>query len=236
MKRIHLLGIGLLTLVCLGATPEATKDGFTDKFDISADHFSSTGKNDFFILEPGYQTTYEGVEDGEKGKLIITVLDETKKLGDIETRVVEEREWSGDDLVEISRNYFAVDKTTNDVYYFGEDVDTFKNGKSTGHAGSWHHGENGAHFGLAMPADPKVGQKYYQELAPKEAMDRAEVVSISEEITVPAGKYSNCLKTLETSPLEPDSKEHKFYAPKVGLIIDGGLKLVKFGQKDQKAN
>ena len=41
------------------------------------------------------------------------------------------------------------------------------------------------------------------------------------------------MKTLETTPLEADEKEYKYYAPEVGLLIDSGLKLVKYGMKGQ---
>src|SRR5437762_8506857 len=42
---------------------------------------------------------------------------------------------------------FALCKRTNSVYYFGEDVDIYKNGKIVGHEGSWLSGEKGAKFG-----------------------------------------------------------------------------------------
>jgi hypothetical protein len=80
-----------------------------------------------------------------------------------------------------------------------------------------------------MPGTPKVGQRYYQEIAPGEAMDRAEVVSTTGKKTTPAGAFENCVKTEETSPLEPGTKEYKWYAPGVGLIADGTLPLVKYG-------
>ena len=91
-------------------------------------------------------------------------------------------------------------------------------------------GEKGARFGLFMPGEPLLGARYYQEQAPSEAMDRAEVVSLSAELTTPAGSFTGCLKTLETTPIEPDSREHKLYAPGVGLIRDGELMLVKVGR------
>jgi hypothetical protein len=176
--------------------------------------------------------TYEGKEDGEPHRLVITVLPETKAVDGVETRVVEEREWAAGHLEEVSRNYFAIDTATSDVYYFGEDVDTYRNGKVTGHEGGWQSGVNGAHYGLAIPAAPKVGQRYYQEFAPRTAMDRAEIVSTTLTKKVPAGEFANCVRTEETSPLEPGSKEYKVYAPDVGLIVDGGLQLVRQGHAD----
>lgn len=203
--------------------------GWSDRFDVPKDHFASAGRGTYFVLEPGYQAVYEGQEDGEPTRLVITVTDQTKKVDGVETRIVEEREWHDGKLAEVSRNFFAIDKTTEDVYYFGEDVDTYKNGKVRNHEGSWQAGANGAHYGLAMPGAPKVGQRYYQEIAPGEAMDRAEVVSTTGKKTTPAGAFENCVKTEETSPLEPGTKEYKWYAPGVGLIADGTLPLVKHG-------
>ena len=226
--------IALLTsalLMSIAALARADAEGFADKFDVNPADFGSVGRNDFFILEPGYQCVYEGTEDGKPARLVISVLDETKKVDGVETRVVEERESVDGKLVEVSRNFFAIDKNTNDAYYFGEDVDTFdEGGKVKGHPGSWQSGKDGAHFGLFMPVRPVVGQKFYQEVAPKVAMDRCEVASLSERIDVPAGKFEDCLKTTETTPLEPDNTEHKFYAKGVGLIVDAGLKLVKSGK------
>lgn len=88
-------------------------------------------------------------------------------------------------------------------------------------------GVNGAHYGMALPGSPRVGEKYFQEVAPKDdAMDRAEVVSTSVKKNVPAGEFSDCVRTEEASPAEPGTKEYKLYAPGVGLIEDGGLRLV----------
>lgn len=141
----------------------------------------------------------------------------------------EEREFHKGKLVEISRNFFAISKRTNNVYYFGEDSDTYRNGKVVNREGTWRSGVNGATYGLAVPANPRVGDRYYQEISPKVAMDRAEIVSTTEIVTVPAGRFTDCLKTEETTPLEPGVKEYKLYAAGVGLVVDGGLELVRYG-------
>jgi hypothetical protein len=56
-------------------------------------------------------------------------------------------------------------------------------------------------------------------------------VSLSERATTPAGTFEKCLKTEETTPLEPGDKEYKLYAPGVGLVQDGPLSLVSRVQK-----
>jgi hypothetical protein len=83
-----------------------------------------------------------------------TVLNETKTVDGVECRVVEERETKDGKLVEVSRNYFAIGKRTNSVYYFGEDVDIYKDDKVVSHEGAWLAGKNGARFGLMMPGLP----------------------------------------------------------------------------------
>ena len=76
------------------AGPPAAKSRvlYTDEFFIEDCTFANTGANQFFILEPGYQQTFVGEEDGEKVELVITVFDETKNVDGVETRVVEETE------------------------------------------------------------------------------------------------------------------------------------------------
>lgn len=189
---------------------------------------ATSGRNRYFILEPGYQLVLEGEEGRKTISLTITVLDETKRVAGVETRVVEERESAGGKLLEVSRNYCAMGVQSRNVYYFGEDVDEYQ-GDKVGHGGAWLAGVNGAQCGILMPGEIQIGAKYYQEKAPKVAMDRAENVSASETAKTAAGTFENCLKVKETTPLEPGGVEYKLYAPEIGLVQDGGLRLVKYG-------
>jgi hypothetical protein len=223
-------GMVLLALT-LVASAQGTKDAgkqppssqaWRETFDTDKVNLVDTGRNTYFVLEPGYRLTLEHGKDS----LMITVLDETKIVDGVKTRIIEERETGGGQLIEISRNYFAIDKTTSDLYYFGEDVDMYRAGKVTSHEGSWLAGANGAKFGLMMPATPKVGDKYYQEQAPKIALDRAEIISVTETAKVPAGAFHDVLHTRESSGLESGS-EDKWYAPDVGLIKDAEFVLAK---------
>ena len=193
---------------------------FTDTFIVDEKDLASTGRNPFFILEPGYQLVLEN--PAKKEVLTITVLDETKKVGAVECRVVEERETVDGKETEVSRNYFAICKKTSSLYYFGEDA-----------GGAWLHGEKGARFGMLMPGTVLLGARHYQEVAPGAAMDRAEVISLTETVETPAGKFEKCLKVLETTPLEPEDKAYKYYAPGVGLVREGAMKLVRHGKKDK---
>jgi hypothetical protein len=207
---------------------DQTTEGWLSSFDLENCNFASTGENSYFILKPGYQVTLEGEEDGEELQLVMTVLDETKVVNGIETRVVEEKETEGSNLVEISRNYFALCKPTNNAIYFGEDVDIYEDGEIVSHEGAWLAGQNGSKAGMIMPEKVEVGLKYYQEIAPGVAEDRVEIVSVNDTLDTPAGTFDQVLKTEETNPLNPDEKEFKFYAPGIGLIQEEVIKLVNY--------
>lgn len=215
------LGVSLCLVLASQTTP------WRQSFPTEGLDLRTVGENTYFILRPGYQLSFRN-NDKKPTTLVITVLNETKNVGGIEGRVVEERESKGGELVEISRNYFAIDDKTKDVYYLGEDVDMYKNGKVTSHEGSWHHGTDGARLGLFVPGTPAVGQRFYQEQAPRVAMDRVEVVSVTDTLATPAGTFKGCLRIKESSPLEPLLRDYKTFAPGIGLAKDGDLLLVSY--------
>jgi hypothetical protein len=136
-----------------------TSEGLMTSFDLENCDFSSTGKNSYFILEPGYQVILEGEEDGEKLQLVMSVLNGTKMVDGVETRVVEEKEAEGGNVVEVSRNYFAMCMPTNNAIYFGEDVNMYEDGRIVSHEGAWLTGQNGAKAGMIMPGKVEVGLK-----------------------------------------------------------------------------
>ncbi len=225
-KRWMRPGLVVIFAFAVGAAPvrgDEAAGKFQDTFKVDKTKLADKGQGTYFILEPGYRLI---LEEG-KDTLTITVLDETKLVDGVKCRVVEERETKGGKLEEVSRNYFAIDKATGEAYYFGEDVDAYdKDGKIKSHEGSWLSGVEGARFGMLLPGKPRIGARYQQEVAPGVAMDRAEVVSISEVVEVPAGRFTRCLKTRESSGLE-SGVEEKVYAPGVGLLKDGGFKLAR---------
>lgn len=197
---------------------------FTTDFRLDECTFSPTGSNTYFILEPGFQATFAGEEDKQFVDLTITVLDEIKTVDGVDTRVVEERELHDGELAEVSRNYFAICTETNSVFYFGEDVDIYEGGEIVSHESSWLANSDNQP-GLMMPGIVLLGSRYYQEMAPDLAEDRAIITAMGQTVETPAGTFDNCIETFETTPLEPNAKETKFYAPGIGLVKDGDVEL-----------
>ena len=228
--RAVVVTVAGLVLVAVGAVLSggtgAQEGTYTETFALDQCNFSSTGSNPYFVLQPGHQLVLAGKEHGKEAQLTITVLNETKQIAGVETRVVEERETQDGKLAEVSRNYFAMCQRTNSVFYFGESVDIYKGGRVASHEGSWEAGEHGARAGLMMPGIVLLGARYYQEIAPGTAMDQAEIRSLTKTLQTPAGGFRNCLEVGESTPLEPGPMEFKFYAPGVGLVKYGLLELV----------
>lgn len=227
-RRLPLTCFAWLATLAASASDARAQAGtvWTRDFAVEKTDLRSEGRNAYFVLEPGYTLVFEKGPDRVTKK----VLSETRTVDGVETRVVEERETKHGKLVEISRNYFAIDARTKDVYYFGEDVDIYKDGRVVSHDGAWLSGTKGARFGLAMPGSPNLKSAYFQEVAPGVAMDRSAVVSLTETFTSPAGTFTKCLKTEETTPIEVGAKDYKLYAPGVGQVSDGPLVLVKYGK------
>jgi hypothetical protein len=213
-------------------TEQAESEGeneYTSSFRAEDCTFTSTGRNPFFILEPNYQLVLSGGDAGDVAQVMITVLNETRDVNGTETRVVEERETLGSELAEISRNFFAICEETNSVFYFGEEVDDYENGILIAHEGAWLAGEGANKAGVIMPGTILLGARYYQEIAPDIALDRAEIIDMGEVIQTPSGDFTDTLITQETNPLEPDVAELKYYAAGIGLIQEEDLKLERYG-------
>jgi hypothetical protein len=217
----------------VGAAPQ-----FTSQFEEDECTFSSTGRNAYFTIRPGDWVLLEGLDDGELVRLKITVLNQTKKItfktkeGEAMTvvaRVVEERESKGGKLVEVSRNFFARCTETNDIFYFGEEVDIYDEDGETiiSHDGAWLAGKQGALPGVIMPGRFLLGSRYFQEIAPGVALDRAEHVKMGFTVHAAGTAFEDCVEVKETTPLE-SGVSIKQYCAELWLVADGVLELVDF--------
>jgi hypothetical protein len=199
----------------------------TSTFYLDQCEWSSTGGNLFFRLDPGLQLVLQGEEDGAALEVVVSVLDETETVNGLETRVVEERESEDGELVEVSRNFFAACVQTGSVFYFGEEVDDYEDGQVVGHEGAWRVGEGENRPGLIMPAQPLLGARYYQEIAPGIAEDATETVAVGVTAEVPAGTFEGCIVQMDVNPLNPGPGDEKVYCPGIGLVQDEALVLVE---------
>ena len=174
--------------------------------------------NNYFPLIPGTIFSYEG--EDEDGAVILVedyVTDSTKVIMGVTCVVVENKEWEDGELIEVTDDWYAQDLDGN-IWYFGEYSEELEDGVVVSTAGSWESGVDGALPGIIMFAAPYIGVWYRQEYYEGEAEDVAQVLSLTEAVTVPYGTFTDCLQTAEWNLLEPGVVEHKFYAPGIGMI------------------
>jgi len=133
----------------------------------------------------------------------------------VEALAVEERDYENGELAETALDYFA-QSDDGAVYYLGEEVDEFKNGKLVSHEGSWMLGKDTQKPGIIIPGHPRIGDKFKSEDVSKEIHEDDEVISLSERVQTPAGTYDNCVKVKEK--LADGAIEYKYYASGIGVV------------------
>src|SRR4029078_12857208 len=153
--------------------------------------FVDTIDNPFMPLIPGTTLIYRGTDaDGKTMLDRFTVTNESQLIMGIRTTVVRDRVYTDGELTEDTRDYFAQDRTGN-VWYFGEATREFEDGEVTSTEGSFEAGRKGAKAGVIMKALTAPGDYYSQENAPGVAEDRARVLSLHEQTTVPFGTFGD---------------------------------------------
>jgi hypothetical protein len=219
-NRSHYVAIGAVFAVCVGGylvwtqRPSTAAIAAYDPV-INPQDFVPEINNKYFTLKPGTKFTYQDKRGIERIEL--TVTNETKKLMGVTTRGVRVTEWRYGALKEDTIDWYGQDKAGN-VWYFGEAVNNYKNGKLIHHKGSGEAGVNGAKPGIIMRANPKPGDTYRQEYYKGYAEDMGTIVATDKKITVPHGTFENCLQVRDWSRLDY-TNEHKYYCPAIGFLV-----------------
>ena len=202
----------------------SVKDFERAKFDKSSPYID----NKYLPLKPGSKLIYKGsaIPEGEKTRVkrrvVTTVTDLSKWIDGVRTLVIWEKDYTAGKLGESEIAFFAQDKAGN-VWLLGEYPEEYENRKVVD-APTWISGQKGAHAGIAMLANPKVGSPdYAQGFAPPpvEFIDRARVYKKGQKTCVPVECYKNVLVIEEFEKGVPGVFHLKYYAPKVGLVKVG---------------
>jgi len=191
--------------------PEFERANFVNPDDIGG----SVAPNPYLPLIPGRSLVYKSAEED----ILVTVTRDRKKIDGVWCRVVRDTVTSDGELVEDTIDWMAQDIEGN-VWYCGEATAEYEDGMPVNTDGSFQADVDGARPGILMKAAPAVGDVYRQEFALGEAEDAARIVNLHGSASTPgASCQDDCLVTRETTALEPDAKEKKFYKPGVGEIL-----------------
>lgn len=222
MMRSALMVAWIVLVAGVSTWSHAASPTFSHPLDIT---------NPLHPFPPGAVKVFAGSKDKAKTVIVDIYKSETRTFqlagADVPCHVLQETEFQGGQLSEISQNFFA-QADDGAVYYFGEVVDEYENGVVTAHEGSWLVGgpttpgdpaetANASMPGLFMPPNPAVGDTYKPEdLLP--VVDETDTVkAVGKAVGVPAGRFANAIQVLETSQL-PGAPETKWYAPGIGVL------------------
>ncbi len=183
--------------------------------------------NPFFPLIPG--TTFTYLTPDQVNKDVFAVTHNTRVIDGVTCVEVHDSVYRNDVLTEDTLDWFAQDKEGS-VWYFGENTAEFEDGLLATLEGSFLAGVNNDKPGIIMKAHPEVGDFYRQEFSLNNAEDFAETINLHASVKVPYGTFDDCLKSLETTPLEPDAREEKFYARGIGNVLAVDLET---GERDE---
>ena len=182
-------------------------------------NFVSKIDNPYFPLVPGKTFIYESHTSEGLTRDQFAVTHNTRVIAGVTCVEVHDSAFTNGALTEDTLDWFAQDKDGN-IWYFGENTHELEDGLITTIEGTFMAGVNGDKPGIVMKAHPAVGDFYRQEFSLGNAEDYAETLSLNESVTVPFGSFDHCLRSRETTPLEPDLLEDKFYAPGVGSVLE----------------
>jgi hypothetical protein len=215
---------------------ELGEDRYDPDFDPADFQTVFDNRNPYLPIAPGNQWSYEGEEE----TVVVEVLDKTKQIDGVTCIVVNDVVSEDGQLVEDTDDWFG-QRTDGTIDYCGEeakDYEIFEDDSPPDPElvetdGSFKAGRDGDKSGTLFPGTPVVGDKYRQEWSPNNAEDVAEVLSttygfgsdarfdpfVPEELADLLCD-GDCVVTADTTPLEPDGLEYKFYAPGVGLFLE----------------
>jgi len=191
--------------------------------------------NPYWPMKPGNRWVYNETDaDGNEMQVEVTVTNDAKNILGISATVVHDVVTQNGSVKEDTLDWYAQDVHGN-IWYLGEDTTEYENGVVVSTEGSWEAGVDGAQPGIVLPAEPAAGMTYRQEYYAGHAEDQARILSLDEHVDVPYGSFDGALQTEDSTPLDPDVLEHKYYVRGVGpvLVVDigagaGGEELVTF--------
>jgi hypothetical protein len=188
--------------------------------------------NPYSPLTKFSRCTFAGREDGAPVRVVRRLLKRTQTFtvagAQVNAAVVEDRDYDDGELAERTLDYFA-QSDDGTVYYLGEDVDNYKNGKVVSHKGAWRYGRDTDKLGVLMPAKPAVGSTWRPEDVPGITTEEDRLVARLPRAKIRGRTFRNLIRVRES--IKPENEiEYKLYARGVGVVResppDGRLELV----------
>jgi hypothetical protein len=208
---------GETTDACLPVSPDAQR----------VDLVTPTFGNPTSITNPLHptsevqQTIYGGHVDGKPFRTEVTLMPGTKPIvwqgKTVETAISQYVAYLDGRIHEVANDWYA-QADDGSVWYFGEDVFNYEDGKVADTEGTWV-ASDATPAAMIMPAEPQVGDVYRSENAPGIAFEEVRIDKVDQQIDGPSGKISGAI---EVNELHMDgTRESKVFAPGYGEFSTG---------------
>jgi|EndMetStandDraft_3_1072993.scaffolds.fasta_scaffold00050_34 hypothetical protein len=167
------------------------------------------------------QTIYGGHVDGKPFRTEVSLLPGSRPINwqgkAVDTTSVQYVAYLDGRIHEVAIDWYA-QADDGSVWYFGEDVINYEDGKVADTKGTWVAGD-ATPAAMIMPARPRVGNVYRPENAPGIAFEEVRVDKVDREIDGPSGNISGAI---EVNELHMDgTREAKVFAPGYGEFSTG---------------
>jgi hypothetical protein len=180
------------------------------------DDFVAEVDNRWLPLEPGTTRTYSLDDAAAPRTVTVAVGTGTREIGGVVTTPVTTTTTDDRDRVLAESTAWYAQDTAGNVWLFGE-AGTTDTGGASAAVGEWIAGEGGAQAGLAMAAEPRVGDGYRRSAGPGVSEDVVTVLSVEESLSTVNGPAVEVVLTEQESASDPGAVL-RWYAPGVGLV------------------
>jgi hypothetical protein len=209
--------LGQTTDVCLPVSPDG------ERVDLAKPTFSNPTAitNPLHPTSQVQQTIYGGHVDGKPFRTEVSLIPGTKPIvwqgKSVDTAVSQYVAYLDGRIHEVAIDWYA-QADDGSVWYFGEDVFNYEDGKVADTKGTWVAGDT-TPAAMIMPAKPRVGNVYRPENAPGITFEEVRVDKVDQQIDGPSGKISGAI---EVNELHMDgTREGKVFAPGYGEFSTG---------------
>jgi hypothetical protein len=167
------------------------------------------------------QVIMGGHVDDKPFRTEVTLLPATKPIAwqgqTVDTAVIQYVAYLDGRIHEVAIDWYA-QADDGSVWYFGEDVFNYEDGKVADTKGTWVAGDT-TPAAMIMPAKPAAGNVYRPENAPGIAFEEVRVDKVDQNVAGPSGKLSGAI---EVNELHMDgTREGKVFAPGYGEFSTG---------------
>jgi hypothetical protein len=215
----------LMLTACASGSAQVrdTATGVHAKFDPANFVDPTLSTNRWQPLHPGMQWVREGTTlVGSRPvphQVVTTMTDVIRRIDGVPTIASLDQDTDAGQVVEVSIDYFGLDKDGN-VWLLGGYTADYSSGKYTYTADSWLGTQNDGQVGILMPKDPvKKMPRWFIGQPPDGTGSAAEVVQTGAHQCVDFACYDNVLITRE-GEIGAIDNAFKYYAPDIGFIRD----------------